>query len=54
MDNRRIRQTEEEKDLGVVIHDSAKPSRQCTEAAAKIRFWAWSEERWLAETKTSS
>src|SRR6218665_371762 len=35
MDNRRIRQTEEEKDLGVVIHDSAKPSRQCTEAAAK-------------------
>src|SRR6218665_3995575 len=35
MDNRRIRQTEEEKDLGVIIHDSAIPSRQCTEAAAK-------------------
>src|SRR6218665_3291334 len=32
--NRRIRQTEEEKDLGVIIHESAKPSRQCTEAAA--------------------
>jgi len=29
MDKRRIRHTEEEKDLGVIIHESAKPSRQC-------------------------
>jgi len=35
MDNMRTRQKEEEeKDLGVTIHESAKPSRQCTEAAA--------------------
>ena len=35
MDNRRVRQTKEKKDLGVIIHESAKPSRRCTEAAAK-------------------
>ena len=30
-----MRETDEEKDLGVIIHESAKPSRQCTDAAAK-------------------
>jgi len=37
MGNRRMRETEEEKDLGVITHESAKPSRQCTEAATKAK-----------------
>ena len=32
---KRLRLTEEEKDLGVIIHQSTKPSRQCTESATK-------------------
>ena len=35
MGDRKLRVTEEEKDLGVIIHRSAKPSRQCIEAANK-------------------
>jgi len=35
MVDRKLRTTEEEKDLGVKIHQSAKPSRQCREAATK-------------------
>jgi len=35
MGDRKLRTTEEEKDLGVIIHKSAKPSRQCREAANK-------------------
>jgi len=35
MGNRRMRETEDEKDLGVIIHESIKPPRQCTEAAAE-------------------
>ena len=30
-----IRDSEEERDLGVIVHNSAKPSRQCSEAAKK-------------------
>ncbi len=30
-----LRDSEEERDLGVVVHNSAKPSRQCSEAAKK-------------------
>jgi hypothetical protein len=35
MGGRLLRVSEEEKDLGVIIHKSAKQSRQCTEAAKK-------------------
>ena len=33
--NRKLRETEEEKDLGVIVHQSIKTSRQCLEAANK-------------------
>jgi ribonucleases P/MRP protein subunit RPP40 len=35
MGGRKLRTTEEEKDLGVKIHKSLKPSKQCIEAATK-------------------
>ena len=35
MGDRKLRTTEEEKDLGVIIQQSVKPSRQCQEAATK-------------------
>jgi hypothetical protein len=35
MGERELRSTEEEKDLGVIVHHSTKPSRQCTAAATK-------------------
>ena len=35
MGDRKLRSTEEEKDLGVIINQSMKPSRQCTAAATK-------------------
>ena len=35
MGGKLLRVTEEEKDLGVIVHKSAKPSRQCAEAAKR-------------------
>jgi hypothetical protein len=35
MGDKKFRATEEEKDLGIIVHQSAKPSRQCNEAAIK-------------------
>ena len=37
MDGQKLKSTSEEKDIGVVVHNSLKPARQCAEASRTAR-----------------